>query len=129
MNTKRALRRIGKGAAVGVGSIGANRLHTEVSNRQSMSQYVPALVGLGVGAGASIGADYVLPNDEGLMNDAVEYVGYGVQGESWQNGFNKVTASQNTSASGEVIEVTANANSRDSEETEDEATSLYSVDA
>jgi hypothetical protein len=129
MNTSTALKRFGRGAAVGTGAIIGGRLQDRVAQRESVGPYASAGVGLVVGLGGSVGPEFFMDTSDGLVSEAVEYVSYGVQGSSWQNIGEAAMSEQATSARGEVIEVSAQATSESFGNAEESEEMLFSVDA
>lgn len=129
MNTKTALKRFGRGAAVGTGTIIGGRLQDRAAQRESVGPYASAGVGLLVGLGGSVAPDFLMDNPDNLPGEAVEFISYGVQGASWVNAGEAAMSEQGTSARGEVIEVSASATGESFGTAEEEGEVEFSVDA
>jgi hypothetical protein len=77
--------RLLKGAFVGLGSFAGSLVEPVIEDNLPGGSMATTVAQGALGAGLSIGVDQVFDNPRSLPNDAVEFVGYGMQGNAWSN--------------------------------------------
>lgn len=75
--------RVLRGLYAGVGGVLSGAVGNFVSGQFPNTNMAVAAANIGVGAGASIGADMVFQDVDSVPNDLIEYAGYGMQAQGW----------------------------------------------
>lgn len=77
--------RLMRGAFVGIGSFASSYTGSFIEQYAPGGDLTTGLGQIGLGLGVSVGVDEVLTDTDSIQNDAVEFIGYGVQGAGVAN--------------------------------------------
>lgn len=117
--------RLMKGAFVGVGSFLSSFTATLIEDKLGLGDVGAAGGQVVTGLAVSAGVDQVFTNPDSMPNDAVEFVGYGIQGA----GFSNLAESIQTGAqTGQVVSVSANGNQQREQSSNQSAQASSSTD-
>lgn len=86
IDTDMVVDRLTRGAFVGVGAFAGRFAENFIEDNTGVADMGVLAGELVIGAGLSLGADSAFnPRRQAMLNDAVEFVGYGMQGNAWSN--------------------------------------------
>lgn len=86
IDTDMLMDRLLRGAMVGAGAFAGRFAENFIQSNTDVGDMGVLAGELAIGAGLSLGADMAFnPRRQEMLNDAVEFVGYGMQGNAWSN--------------------------------------------
>jgi len=106
--------RLIRGGMVGAGAFSSGFIGGALENQLGVGDLGASVGQVGVGLGVSLGADYVFdPRQEQMLNDAIEFAGYGIEGAGFANLGSAITEQVQTGAGAatgaKVVEISADA--------------------
>lgn len=103
--------RVMRGAFVGAGSFLASTAGGLMEEHLNFGDLGTSAGQVVAGAGISIGVDQVFTDPDSVPNEAVEFVGYGIEGAGFANLGEALSAQTGARADGEVVRISTDSGS------------------